>query len=259
MLESGTEGRHPDLRLRRLPADVRDHHRRADQRRDRRPGQVRPAGCSSRSAGPPWSTSRSRTGSGAAAGSAASCGALDFAGGTAVHINAGAAALALALVLGKRVGWPQDELQAAQRADGRARRRPALVRLVRLQRRLRAAPPTAPPLSPSSTPRSRPPPRVLGWLLVEWLRDGKPTTGRRLLRRGRRPGRASPRPVPSSRRWAPVALGLVAGAGLRPRGQPEVQARLRRLARRGRRALRRRHGSARCWIGFLGTSRSARR
>lgn len=32
-------------------------------------------------------------------------GALDFAGGTAVHINAGAAALALALVLGKRVGF----------------------------------------------------------------------------------------------------------------------------------------------------------
>jgi Amt family ammonium transporter len=35
-------------------------------------------------------------------------GTLDFAGGTAVHINAGSAALALALVLGKRVGWPKD-------------------------------------------------------------------------------------------------------------------------------------------------------
>src|SRR5690606_4966707 len=33
-------------------------------------------------------------------------GALDFAGGTAVHINAGAAALALAIVLGRRTGWP---------------------------------------------------------------------------------------------------------------------------------------------------------
>ena len=32
-------------------------------------------------------------------------GAIDFAGGTAVHINAGAAALALSLVLGKRVGF----------------------------------------------------------------------------------------------------------------------------------------------------------
>ncbi len=34
--------------------------------------------------------------------------ALDFAGGTAVHINAGSAALALAIVLGKRVGWPKE-------------------------------------------------------------------------------------------------------------------------------------------------------
>ncbi|HWM02193.1 MAG TPA: ammonium transporter [Actinophytocola sp.] len=37
--------------------------------------------------------------------------ALDFAGGTAVHINAGAAALALALVLGKRVGWRRDAMR----------------------------------------------------------------------------------------------------------------------------------------------------
>jgi len=34
-------------------------------------------------------------------------GALDFAGGTVVHINAGVAALASALVLGKRLGYPQ--------------------------------------------------------------------------------------------------------------------------------------------------------
>ena len=32
-------------------------------------------------------------------------GAIDFAGGTAVHINAGAAGLALAIVLGKRIGF----------------------------------------------------------------------------------------------------------------------------------------------------------
>ena len=32
----------------------------------------------------------------------------DFAGGTAIHVNAGAAALALAIVLGKRSGWPQN-------------------------------------------------------------------------------------------------------------------------------------------------------
>ncbi len=34
--------------------------------------------------------------------------AIDFAGGTAVHINAGAAALVLVLVLGKRRGWPRE-------------------------------------------------------------------------------------------------------------------------------------------------------
>ncbi|MDQ3573967.1 MAG: ammonium transporter [Actinomycetota bacterium] len=37
-------------------------------------------------------------------------GALDFAGGTVVHINAGVAALALVLVLGKRKGWPRDAM-----------------------------------------------------------------------------------------------------------------------------------------------------
>ena len=35
----------------------------------------------------------------------------DFAGGTAVHINAGAAALALVFVLGKRVGWRRDPMK----------------------------------------------------------------------------------------------------------------------------------------------------
>ncbi|RYJ01418.1 MAG: ammonium transporter, partial [Actinomycetales bacterium] len=37
--------------------------------------------------------------------------AFDFAGGTAVHINAGAAGLDLALVLGKRVGWKRDPMR----------------------------------------------------------------------------------------------------------------------------------------------------
>jgi Amt family ammonium transporter len=35
-------------------------------------------------------------------------GSLDFAGGTAIHVNAGIAALACVLVLGKRKGWPQE-------------------------------------------------------------------------------------------------------------------------------------------------------
>jgi Amt family ammonium transporter len=37
-------------------------------------------------------------------------GALDFAGGTVVHINAGIAALALIIVLGKRRGWPGEAM-----------------------------------------------------------------------------------------------------------------------------------------------------
>jgi Amt family ammonium transporter len=35
-------------------------------------------------------------------------GSLDFAGGTAIHVNAGFAALAAVLALGKRKGWPSE-------------------------------------------------------------------------------------------------------------------------------------------------------
>ncbi len=38
-------------------------------------------------------------------------GALDFAGGTVVHINSGVAALAVVLVLGRRVGYPQQGMK----------------------------------------------------------------------------------------------------------------------------------------------------
>src|SRR3569833_2090620 len=37
--------------------------------------------------------------------------ALDFAGGTAVHLNAGMAGLAMALVVGKRIGWPKEPMR----------------------------------------------------------------------------------------------------------------------------------------------------
>jgi Amt family ammonium transporter len=37
-------------------------------------------------------------------------GALDFAGGTVVHINAGIAAFAVILVLGRRKGWPDEQM-----------------------------------------------------------------------------------------------------------------------------------------------------
>jgi Amt family ammonium transporter len=38
-------------------------------------------------------------------------GALDFAGGTVVHANAGAAGLALCLIAGRRIGWPKEQMK----------------------------------------------------------------------------------------------------------------------------------------------------
>ncbi len=38
-------------------------------------------------------------------------GAQDYAGGTAVHINAGVAGLVLVLLLGKRISWPKDKMR----------------------------------------------------------------------------------------------------------------------------------------------------
>jgi len=102
-------------------------------------------------------------------------GVIDFAGGTAVHINAGAAALALALVLGKRVGfakgayvphnppfvllgagllwfgWFGFNAGSELAADGVA----AIAFLNTI-----AAPAAA----------------ILGWLVVEKIKDGKPTS-----------------------------------------------------------------------------------
>jgi Amt family ammonium transporter len=100
--------------------------------------------------------------------------ALDFAGGTAVHINAGAAALGLILVLGKRAGWPRETFKphnvpfvalgagllwfgwfgfnagSELTVDGTT-----VFAFINTQVATGAA--------------------VLGWIIVEWLRDGKPT------------------------------------------------------------------------------------
>jgi Amt family ammonium transporter len=102
-------------------------------------------------------------------------GALDFAGGTVVHINAGIAALAVVLVLGRRKGWPREAMPphslpltllgtgilwfgwigfnagSALAANGLAAQ--ALVNT-----HLAAAA------------------AMLGWLVVERLKDGKATT-----------------------------------------------------------------------------------
>jgi Amt family ammonium transporter len=99
----------------------------------------------------------------------------DFAGGTAVHINAGAAGLALALVLGKRVGWRRDPMK------------PHNVPLVLLGASLLwfgwygfnagsagAADGVAGLAFATTTVATCA--AVLGWLVVEQMRDGRPTT-----------------------------------------------------------------------------------
>ena len=128
----------------------------------------------------------------------AGIGVLDFAGGTAVHINAGAAALALAIVLGKRVGWRKDPM------------RPHNLPLVMLgagllwfgwfgfnagsalgANQLAAVAFTNTQVATAAA--------LIGWLLVERVRDGHPPPS------APPPARSpvwspSPRPVPSSAR-----------------------------------------------------------
>jgi ammonium transporter, Amt family len=100
--------------------------------------------------------------------------ALDFAGGTAVHINAGSAALACALVLGKRVGWPKESY------------RPHNVPMVALGAgllwfgwfgfnagsELTADGVTAVAFVNTQVATAA---ALLGWIIVEWVRGGKPT------------------------------------------------------------------------------------
>jgi len=101
--------------------------------------------------------------------------ALDFAGGTAVHINAGAAGLALALVLGRRKGWPKEPM------------RPHNVTYVLLGASLlwfgwygfnAGSALTASDLAAVAftTTTVATAAAVLGWLITEQIRDGKPTT-----------------------------------------------------------------------------------
>lgn len=59
-------------------------------------------------AGPEFAATNSADKTAAAAGLIASWGALDFAGGTVVHINAGIAGLVGCLMLGKRLGYGKD-------------------------------------------------------------------------------------------------------------------------------------------------------
>jgi Amt family ammonium transporter len=104
----------------------------------------------------------------------AKIGALDFAGGTAVHINAGAAALGVALVLGKRIGWPRENM------------RPHNVPFVALGAgllwfgwfgfnagsELTVDSVTAFAFVNTQLATAA---ALVGWCVIEWIRDGKPT------------------------------------------------------------------------------------
>ena len=158
---------------------------------------------------------------------------IDFAGGTVVHINAGVAALVLALVVGKRAGF------------GRTAFRPHNLPFVMLGAALLwfgwfgfnagsafAADGTAGLAWVNTTTATAA--AILGWLLTERLRDGKATS------LGAASGAVA----------GLVAITPAAGCAepgrfdrprchrrcaLRPGRRPEVQVRLRRLARRRRR------------------------
>jgi Amt family ammonium transporter len=110
-----------------------------------------------------------------AGGWLAEMGALDFAGGAVVHINAGAAALALCILLGKRKGWPKEGMHPhnlpltilgtgilwfgwAGFNAGSALAANGLAAQAILNTFIAASA------------------AMLGWTLVEWLRDSKPTT-----------------------------------------------------------------------------------
>ena len=85
----------------------------------------------------------------------AKMGALDFAGGTVVHVNAGVAALVAALVLGKRRDYPSSQLLPHNVPFTLLGAGPAVVRMVRLQRRQRARRPARRPPSRSRRRCSR--------------------------------------------------------------------------------------------------------
>lgn len=126
---------------------------------------------------------------------------LDFAGGTAVHINAGAAGLAVALIVGKRRGWPRD--------PGRPHSLPFVLLGAALLwfgwfgfnagSALGASTNAGIAFANTMLATSA---AIIGWLVVEQVRDGKPTT------LGAASGAISglvaiTPPVRSSTRWVP--------------------------------------------------------
>jgi Amt family ammonium transporter len=140
----------------------------------------------------------------------ATVGELDFAGGSAVHINAGSAALALAILAGRRVGWPRESF------------RPHNVPFVALGAGLlwfgwfgfnAGSELTADNTSAIAFVNTQvaTAAALLGWIFVEWIKSGKPTLVG--ASSGAVAGLVAITPacayiVP----WAATLLGLVAGA-----------------------------------------------
>jgi hypothetical protein len=170
--------------------------------------------------------------------------ALDFAGGTVVHISSGVSALVCALVLGKRLGYGPDADAAAQRRPERGRGRAAVGRVVRVQRRQRAGGQRAgvAGVRQHALRRRRRDARVGADRVAA---DRQADRARGDLRGGRRAGRDHPgRRVhhPDVRdRHGPGRRGRLLLRGDRP----EARVRVRRLARRVRRPRRRRHARGR--------------
>ncbi len=135
--------------------------------------------------------------------------ALDFAGGTVVEVNSGAAALALAVVLGRRHGWPRQAM------------RPHNLPFVMFGAGLlwfgwfgfnagSALGATGVAATSFINTTVAGATAVIGWLVVEQLRDGKPTTlgaasGAVAGLVGITPGCAYVEPLGA------LAIGLVAG------------------------------------------------
>ena len=128
---------HPVRPVLRLPDDVRHHHARPSSPARPPTASSSPPTPSSSACGWCSSTARSPTGSSPAA-AWPSMGALDFAGGAVVHINAGAARGRPGDHPRRPQGLPRDADAAAQPAAHDARHRHPVVRLGRVQRRLGA-------------------------------------------------------------------------------------------------------------------------
>ena len=144
------------------------------------------------------------------AGYLAARGVEDFAGGTAVHINAGAAGLALAFVLGKRIGWQRSPMRPHSLPlvllgasllwfgwfgfnAGSALGANALAGLALLNTQVAAGA------------------ALLGWIFVEKFRDGHPTTLGAAS--GVVAGLVAITPACAFvAPWAAVVIGLIAGA-----------------------------------------------